>query len=595
VLAVCGGATPAGAAEGYELDASTPWISLGTKFPHGLAVDQTSRHLYVAVVSKELNSLTAGEIARFASNGAAAGTFTSGGDAFFSGVAVNQATQGFYGAEARLETPFGNFGTAQMDPFSSTGVLGTPFALSNTKTIPQIAIDSSGDIYYPNALTGKVQVFNSAGAVQEEIGCSGCTGGAFGKPVSVALNSEDDLYVVDLAPDRVVKLTLTGGTYQFDSILQSSLGAGGVGVDPSTDDVFVGDMPNGRDYHVVAYDSSGVQFDDFGAGLFTDPEPALGVLVAPQIAVDATSRELYIGEKDKVYIFDRVTISSPTLVTDPASAIHQLGATLNATANAKGHALNDCDFEYVVESEFQANGFTNAVEKPCSKLANGSANVAISATVTGLSPGTEYRYRTVAANNAGSVTSSVSSFATLPELPPLVTTQPATNLAPSAATLTGKVNPRGGTVSVCRFEYGTTTSYGTTISCKAGLGPVATEVTLKREIKTLSPQTAYHYRLVVTTNAGSAIGDDVTFTTPELPPPPPPPPTDPPPPSNPPPETNPVPPPPPPLTCRRGFVKRRVAGKLTCVRKCRKGFVKKVVRGKVRCVRRTAASRASRR
>jgi hypothetical protein len=584
------GASPAKAALGFELNTSTPSLSLGTKFPHGLAVDQVSRRLYAAVVTNEPNDNTPGEIARFESNGAAAGTFSAGGNAYFSGVAVNPVTQGFYGAEARIESPFGNFGTAQMDPFSSAGVQGTSFALSNTATLPQIATDSSGDVYYPNAATDTVQVFSAAGALQEEIDCVGCTGGDFGKPVSVALNSEDDLYVVDLAPDRVVKLTLSGGSYAFDSVLQSGRGAAGIGVDPSTDDVFVGDLPKGRDYHIVAYDSSGVQFDDFGASLFTNPDPQLGALVGAQIAADATTHRLYVGEKDKVYIFEKVTINPPTATTNAATAIHQLGATLNATVNAKGHAVLDCAFEYVDEGEFQANGFANALDVQCSKLPNGSSNEAVSATLSGLPPSTKYHFRVAAANNAGSVTASEKTFTTLPELPPTVTTDPATGVTQTGATLRGRVNPHGGTVSDCHFDYGPTSSYGFSLPCDSSTGPGTVEVAKKAAVASLSASTTYHYRLVVSTNAGSVQGNDVMFTTPAFPPPPvtPAPPPPPPEAETPPPVTS------PPLTCRRGFVKRRVGGKLTCVRKCPKGFVRKVVRRKVRCVKR-AASRAGRR
>jgi hypothetical protein len=590
-------AAPAQGAEGYELNSSKPSLALGSKFPHGLAVHQASRRLYVAIVTNQPLNGAPGEIARFESNGTLADTFAAGGKAYFTGVAVNQATQAFYGAESVLETPAGKFGTAQMDPFSSTGVFGTPFALSKTGALPQIAIDSNGDVYFPNAATNTVQVFNSAGVLQETISCTGCTGGAFGKPVSVALNSEDDLYVADLEPDRAVKLTLSGGSYTFDSLLQSGRGAAAVGVDPSTDDVLVGDMPGGRDYHVVAYDSSGDQFDDFGAGLFTDPEPFFGALVAPQIAVDATTHSLYIGDANKIYIFNKVTISPPTAVTNPASSVGQLVATMNATVNAKGHAATACSFQYVDDADFQASGFVGAATKQCSKNPDGSSNVAISANLSGLSPSTTYHYRVTVANDAGSVVGGEQVFTTLPVKPPTVDTDPATGVTKTGATMTGRVNPHGGTVTDCHFEYGTTTAYGSSVPCKSSVGPVTTEVSQKLVLTGLSIDTAYHFRLVATTNAGTVQGDDVTFSTlkPPPPPPPPPPPLSDTPPSAP-PDLGPLPPiVPPPLTCGKGFVKLKVAGKLSCVRKCRKGFVRKTIRGKVRCVKRKPVRRSSRR
>lgn len=581
------------AAEGYELDTATPKLSLGAgDVPHGLAVDQISRRLYVAVLlTSEGFSVAPGKISRFESNRSAVGTFGTGSEIYFSGVAVNPVTQAFYGAEARIESPFGAFGTARLDPFSSTGVPGTSFPLSNTGTMPQIATDSSGDIYYPNALSDAVQVFDSSGAVQETITCAGCPGGGFGRPASVALNSEDDLYVVDLDPDRVVKFTLSGGSYVFDSILQNDRGAAAVAVDPSTDDVFVGDLPDGMNYHIVAYDSSGNQFDDFGAGLFTNPHPHFGATIAVQIAIDATSHELYVGDVGKVYIFDRVTIAPPTATSGPASPVGQQVATLNATVNAKGHAVLQCDFEYVTEAQFQSDGFTSATSAPCSKLPDGTSNVAVKANISGLSPATEYRSRVSATSNAGTTASAGETFATLPSVAPTVTTDPASRLTETTATLGGRANPHGGTVSDCHFEFGTTVSYGQDLPCKTAIGPVTADVAQKVDLKGLSAGMTYHFRLVVTSNAGTTHGGDVTFTTPvpptptpESPPPPPPAP-----------ETVPPPPAPPPLSCRPGFVKAKSAGKLICVKRCRKGFVRKKVKGKLKCVRQRPRRRAGRR
>ena len=46
--------------------------------------------------------------------------------------------------------------------------------------------------------------------------------------------------------------------------------------------------------------------------------------------------------------------------------------------------------------------------------------------------------------------------------PPTVETEAASSITQTAATLNATVNPNGGEVSECKFEYGTTTSYGPT-------------------------------------------------------------------------------------------------------------------------------------
>jgi hypothetical protein len=111
-------------------------------------------------------------------------------------------------------------------------------------------------------------------------------------------------------------------------------------------------------------------------------------------------------------------------------------------------------------------------------------------------------------------------------------------------------------------------------------------VTVGKLVAGLEPGTAYHHRLVVTTNAGTTIASDVEFAT-DSPPPEPEPvsvPAPPPPaplvvlPPSPPPAVKPLP------RCKKGFRRQRVGGKPRCVRVCKKRFRQKRVRGKVRCV-----------
>ena len=473
-----------------------------------------------------------------------------------------------------------------MIPFSSAGAPGTPFSLSPSDTLPQIATDSSGDVYFPNPALHSVQVFNSAGVPQGEIECGGCPGGGFGEPVSVAIGSDDDLYVVDLAPDRVIKLTVSGGSYGFDSILQSGHGAAAVGVDPSTDEVFVGDFPNGRNYHVVAYDSSGTQFDDFGAGLFVNPP--LGIVAAAQIAVDATTHKLYLSETNKIYVFVRATISPPSATSTGASAIGQVTATLNATVNASGHAALACEFEYTDEADVS---YANATSMPCPGLPDGSAATALGATVPGLLPETPYRYRVTATNNGGSVTSGSETFETLPVVSPDVTTESPLNLTQASATIRGRVNPQGGSATNCHFDFGTSVAYESSVSCSTLPAPITTEVPETRGISGLAPGTTYHYRLVVSTNAGTAKGDDVEFTTMSTPSNADPGPgsTDPPQAPNQPP--NPTVDPPAPGECGTGFRLELTGVGDRCVKVCKKGFRRKRVQGRVRCVKRKPVRR----
>jgi len=591
-------APPARANVGYEMDSPHPSTSLAGLFPRGVAVDQSNGDIYVAIMSTNLLVAAKGEILRFNSDLSADGTFAAG-DGYYTGVAMDLVNGGFLGAQMELRFGSASFGTSQLNRFDSGGASVGAFPLDYTNSLPPIAADSTGRVYFPNLTKHTVQIYSAAGTLVQEVTCAGCPGGSFGAPASVALDAAGNLYVVDTSPDRVVKLVPSGGSFAFSSVFQSGRAAGGVAVDQGSGDVFVADLPGGHGFHIVAYDSSGTQFDDFGAGLFPDPPTAseYGIITAYQMAVNGNTHKLYVAA-DKLYAFKKTTISPPSATVEPATGTGQQGSTLNATVNANGHAVLQCEFEYTDEGDFLANGFSAASHVPCSQSPDGTGDTALSGHATGLSPSSAYRYRITVTSNGGTVSSNDEAFTTLPELPPLVTTEAAQSVAQTTAKIKASVNPRGGTVSVCRFELGTSVAYGTNLSCLTPASGASTAVGEIRSLTGLSPATSYHYRLVVTTNAGTAEGDDVEFTTaspPSEPEPgggssPAPGPTPAPGAGTPPAPPGPVVTPPEPQ-CKKGFRRMRVNGQTRCVRVCPKGFRTKLSRGKVKCVRKKHATR----
>jgi hypothetical protein len=79
----------------------------------------------------------------------------------------------------------------------------------------------------------------------------------------------------------------------------------------------------------------------------------------------------------------------------------------------------------------------------------------------------------------------------------------------TSATLKATVNPNG-VATTYHFDYGLTTGYdSTTTEQNAGAGSVAVPVSAK--VTGLQIGTTYHYRIVATTSAGSAVGLDHAF------------------------------------------------------------------------------------
>jgi hypothetical protein len=144
----------------------------------------------------------------------------------------------------------------------------------------------------------------------------------------------------------------------------------------------------------------------------------------------------------------------------------------------------------------------------------GTLSSAVSAVLSGLTPGTLYHYRIAASNNGGTTNSGDRTLTTAPGPPapavPVVTTLPATNITATGAELSGTVNPSGISAAY-HFEYGPTSVYGTvTPSNDAGNG--TGDVDVSATLTNLIPETLYHYRLVATNSGGTVNGADMTFT-----------------------------------------------------------------------------------
>ncbi len=100
--------------------------------------------------------------------------------------------------------------------------------------------------------------------------------------------------------------------------------------------------------------------------------------------------------------------------------------------------------------------------------------------------------------------------ATLP-LPPSVSSNPATDVGDSFATLNGTVNANG-SETTAYFEWGATTSYGNTTSSQS-VGSGTTDINIFANLTGLSPDTTYHYRAVATNAGGTSYGNDMSFKT----------------------------------------------------------------------------------
>lgn len=126
----------------------------------------------------------------------------------------------------------------------------------------------------------------------------------------------------------------------------------------------------------------------------------------------------------------------PTVATEAASLITSTSATLNGTVNPNG-AATTCYFQY---------GTTTSYGKvtPTQSKGSGTANVAVTAALTGLTANTTYHYKLVAANSAGTAYGVDKSFTTKSVDKPVISVSPSSqNVANTSGTITFTVSNTG--------------------------------------------------------------------------------------------------------------------------------------------------------
>lgn len=126
------------------------------------------------------------------------------------------------------------------------------------------------------------------------------------------------------------------------------------------------------------------------------------------------------GKSAQGYIFaPEIPNFPPAVVSESVSQVKTSTATLTAEINPKGPQTSYV-FQYLTEASYEVNSpldrFAGATEVPLGGAVLGSGQQPLLATITlsGLSPGTGYRYRVVATNSVGATPGADEAFRTFP-------------------------------------------------------------------------------------------------------------------------------------------------------------------------------------
>jgi hypothetical protein len=198
----------------------------------------------------------------------------------------------------------------------------------------------------------------------------------------------------------------------------------------------------------------------------------------------------------------------PTVLTGAAEETTRTTASLTGTVNPEG-LETEYWFEYGASDSYglRTAAFVHA--------GSGIVPIAIATIISELAPETSYRFRLVAMNRDGTSYGGERALTTSPRTPPAVTTDGASNISTTGATISGTVATQGLDVTY-GFEVGTEAGvYGPA----TGLGRVGAGLTatVALNLENLQPATTYHYRIEASNLDGSDYGADQAFTTPGVP------------------------------------------------------------------------------
>jgi hypothetical protein len=223
------------------------------------------------------------------------------------------------------------------------------------------------------------------------------------------------------------------------------------------------------------------------------------------VAVGSVSGNLYVGTATAVEVFDATGLVLPDVTTGAAEAHDVTSATVNGEVNPLGISLTECFFEY---GPTTAYGQSAECEPAAASIPGDESEHPVTAELEGLTPGTTYHYRLVAANANG--TNKESGDQELFTGASIDSTS-VSGVSGTAATLETEINPHGLATSF-HFEYGTTTAYGESTSVESA-GSGNTDVRRSVQIGSLQPNTTYHFRVLAENSLGTTEGPDRTFTT----------------------------------------------------------------------------------
>jgi hypothetical protein len=385
---------------------------------------------------------------------------------------------------------------------------GTPAGVFGEGEPAAVTVDqATGELYVFDSVHRVVDVFNAGGAYLRQVTAAGAPSGSFESSRSMAVNdSSGDLLVAEGETIRMFAATTGAYLETWDGSAASN--------PPGT--------PSGSfaGVAVAANDATGVVFNADGGNRVVEQLAAgggylgqiagiagAGGFSSPQnVAVEQATGDVYVldgATPPVVDVFGGTQVVVPDVRTGVASGVGATSVTMNGTVNPDGVEVKSCRFEYGTSAAY--GGSVGCVES----VGSGTGEVSVHADLAGLSPATAYHFRLVAGNENGTEYGQDAEVTTLPL--PTIGDIESSNVAAGSADLAAQIDPNGYDTTY-RFEYGTTSAYGSSQPVPDGdLGAGSSGVPVTVHLTGLSANTTYHWRVVATSANGTAATGDQTF------------------------------------------------------------------------------------
>lgn len=363
------------------------------------------------------------------------------------------------------------------------------------------ASQATGDVYVVDKGNNRVQRFDASGDYLSQFNGSDDPSfpAGFSAPTSIAVDnstsstdaSAGDVYVIDFGDNTIDKFD-AAGTYL------SSL----------TPPPQVGEFPAGfaaGELEGIAIDQSGDvwvyngrsvdEYANGGDNAFKTGWETHYFSVAEGFAVDSASRVYLVhGFSKLVQRFSALGINEEQIGGEceectTALAINQTGSDLFVERPTDVSVFNSSGVE--IDEPFGTDQLTS------------TGGIAVNSTV-GTPSGGDVYVADAAANE-------IDVYAPIKILPEAMTGVPLES-QPTSATVSGTVDPYGGTSATCQIEYGSATVYEMSVPCSPS-GPFsgASVIPVTGTLTDLTAGLTYYYRIASTSSAGTSYGEDQHF------------------------------------------------------------------------------------